>query len=161
MNSIGNKTNYYCTLCRLQGHTISRCRIFSKAKEIIKSYEKRKNVNYAQIANEDIDDERLDSIKTKFMEDIDWSDGPNNRSLIINNLRVDPNIYSEIIQTRCQIMNQETLAVKNTGQQTKVIKAITTYMMKTRKIKRGTNDNKDHILTTYGCTLSPIGGLVY
>ena len=62
----------------------------------MKNYEKRRNVNFAQIATEDIDDEWLDGIKTKFMEDIDWSDGLKNRALIVNNLLVDPNIYTEI-----------------------------------------------------------------
>ena len=90
-----NKPNYYCSLCKVKGHSISRCRIFAKAKEIIKGYERKKIINYAQIAHEDIDDERLDDIKTEFMEGLNWNEETRNRALIINNLLVDPNIFSE------------------------------------------------------------------
>ena len=63
-----------CILCRKDGHTLTRCFIFERAQKLLKTTYGEKDIrNFKRINNNNKDDKRLDDLKVKFMQEIDWT----------------------------------------------------------------------------------------
>ena len=85
-----------CILCRKEGHTLTRCFIFERAQKILKTnYNDRKVRDFKRINNKDKEDRRLEELKVKFMNEIDWADIPEDSAvnMAINCLLDEEELY--------------------------------------------------------------------